>query len=186
MDTLLFAPGLGSTEVEPYEETFDIFRRKGYEVRFVPITWEGTTAEDWGAQALEACEGLDPNRLVMGGYSMGAYAMFLAAAKRPPAKLLLLSLSPYFAEDLPFLKKASIQFMGPRRMEAFSQIRFEELAPSVTSETTLVVGSEETPELTNRVRQANQSIRRSRLIKAEGVGHDLGHPAYQNALNSVL
>lgn len=186
MDTLLFAPGLGSTEADAYEKTFSIFRQKGYEVRFVPIEWEDTVPEDWEAQALAACEGLHPAHLTMAGFSMGAYTMLLAAVKRPPARLLLLSLSPYFAEDLPYLKERSVRFMGPRRMEAFSEVRFEKIAPRIISDTTLVVGSEETPELTNRVRQAHRQIRRSRVITVEGVQHDMGHPAYQRALTNTL
>ena len=186
MDTILFVPGFRSTDAGAYEETFDVFRAKGYAVHFVPINWRATSIKHWSEEVAEAYAGCDPEHTTLAGFSLGAYSALVVAAKRPPAQLLLLSLSPYFAEDVPYLKERSIKYMKPRRMNAFRQIRFEELAPRVTSKTTLVVGSEETPELRNRVRQAHRQIQRSRLVTVEGVRHDMGHAAYQKALTNVL
>lgn len=182
----MFVPGFRSTDVRAYDETFDAFRAKGYKVQFVPINWRATSINHWAKEVSEAYADHDPEHTMLAGFSLGAYSALVAAANRPPARLLLLSLSPYFAEDIPHLGEKSIKYMRPRRMKAFSQIRFEEVAQRITSETTLIVGSKETPELTNRVRQAHRHIQRSRLITVEGVPHDMGHPAYQNALTSAL
>jgi len=186
VDTILFVPGFRSTDVSAYEETFAIFRAKGYEVRFVPINWRATSIKHWAAEVSEAYADYEPGHTLLAGFSLGAYSALVAAADRPPARLLLLSLSPYFAEDIPYLGEKSITYMRPRRMKAFSQTRFEEIAPRITSNTTLFVGSEETPELQNRARQAHRQIRRSRLVTVTGVRHDMGHPAYQSALSDEL
>lgn len=186
VDTILFAPGFRSTDIKAYDETFAAFRAKGYETRFVPINWRATSVKHWTKEVLEAYAHYDPERTTLAGFSLGAYSVLMAAAKRPPAQLLLLSLSPYFAEDIPHLSERSIKYMGPRRMKAFGEIRFEDVAPKITSQTTLIVGSEETPELTNRVRQAHRAIRLSRLVTAQDARHQLDHASYQSALTSAL
>jgi hypothetical protein len=182
MKTVLLLPGNHETlENTPYTNLIKAIEKAGYQTKFISIKWMRTTIKDWVAQLEEEYLKHDPKYTILAGFSFGSMIVFLEAAKRHPSELWLFSLSPYFAEDLPLLKDRWKQGIGKKRLNAFEALKFNELVKNISCKTLLFAGDEEIkryPELAYRFEDAHSKIPGSKLIIAEGVGHDVSHPNY--------
>jgi pimeloyl-ACP methyl ester carboxylesterase len=184
--TVLVVPGFKDHERD-YKEVLAEYRKKGYFVRFIPIDWNETTLDHWYRQALAVYVEYDPREVILVGHSFGAIVALLLAAYRNPWRLHLLSLSGRFAEDIPYMKPGKAEFLGPEIMEAFARYRFEDVIPRITCKTILFIGGEEyqeSPDMAFRVHETHHrlGIQRSRIVKADGAGHDPTHHAYLEAI----
>jgi pimeloyl-ACP methyl ester carboxylesterase len=163
--------------------------KAGYQVKFIPINWTRTTIKEWTAQLEEEYLKHDPKNTVLAGFSFGSMTVFLEAAKRPPSELWLFSLSPYFAEDLPLLKARWKKGIGKRRLNAFESLKFNELVKNISCKTLIFAGDEEIkryPDLAYRFEDAHTKIPGSKLIVAEGAGHEVTHPNYIKAITENI
>lgn len=182
MKTVLLVPGFhDSLDTHDYKSVLRAIEAKGYKAVFVPIRWKRTTIDDWLKELEVVYDKYNPKDTILAGFSYGSMTAFLAATKRVPAELWLFSLSPYFSDDLPKLKKSWKNKIGHRRVTAFSKLDFRQLAKAITCPTILIIGSieiERYPLLANRAHIANQYISSSRYFVAEGAGHDVAHKKY--------
>jgi esterase/lipase len=182
MKTVLLVPGnKQGMETHPYQNLVKGIEGAGYKVIFIPMRWRHTTQKDWLIQLEEEYDKLDPRNTVLAGFSFGSITVFIEAAKRPPSELWLFSLSPYFAEDLPLLKNRWKEGIGKKRLKYFTNLSFNELVKNISSKTLLFAGDQEMkkyPDLAYRFEDAHTKIPDSKLIVAEGVGHDVTHPNY--------
>lgn len=77
------------------------------------------------------------------GFSFGAMVAFIASAEINPKLQLLCSLSPYFKEDLPHLKKSWKNYFGKKRMADMKTFSFNEFSRKTQCRTILVAGTKE-------------------------------------------
>jgi pimeloyl-ACP methyl ester carboxylesterase len=190
MKTVLFVPGFQeSLKSRDYCSVIKAIESKGYNVTFVPIQWQRTTIRDWLLELDRVYAACDPKETILAGFSYGAMTAFLAAVKRNPAELWLFSLSPYFSDDIPTLKKSWLNSIGHRRVDAFRELDFDSLVQSIACKTLIVVGEVEAqnwPPMGARSKAAHKAIANSKLITVPGVGHDVAHGHYVAAIQNTL
>jgi pimeloyl-ACP methyl ester carboxylesterase len=190
MKTVLFTPGFGdSVGTRDYNAVMDALESKGYSVKFVSIDWKRTIIDDWVRQLEVEYNKYDTNDVILAGFSYGSMTSFMAATRRNPSELWLFSFSPYFAEDIPYIKKWWANIIGKHRIVAFQKLHFDELAKSIKCPTTIMLGEIEVNQfelLTNRCRAAHKAIKGSRLIVVPKARHDVTNPNYIETIKSVV
>jgi pimeloyl-ACP methyl ester carboxylesterase len=188
MKTVLFVPGYQEDLTSrDYAATIKAIEKRGYSVKFVPIQWTRTTIKDWTKELDEVFSSYDPAQTILAGFSFGAMTAFMSAAKRNPSQLWLFSLSPYFAEDLNSknMKATWLKGIGHRRVHAFSELHFHELAQSIECKTLLFAGQLEIdkwPVIGERVADAHRHLKPNELTIIQGAGHDVANEFYIQAI----
>ncbi len=95
MKTVLFVPDFREDlKTRDYNSLLNMFGRKGYTVKFVPIKWQRTTLTEWVAELEHEYAQLDPANTILAGFSYGAMTALVTASHKLPAELWLFSLSP--------------------------------------------------------------------------------------------
>lgn len=182
MKIVLLVPGFKEgLDSRDYTSVIKAIEGKGYQVEFVPINWLRTTVDDWTRQLNTAYEKYDASNTILAGFSFGAMTVFNVACSRQPSELWLYSLSPYFSEDIKFLKPTWLAYIAKHRKKRFLELKFNILAKNVTCPTKLFIGELEAkkyPSLENRAKDAHARIKGSSLHYATGAGHDISHPSY--------
>jgi pimeloyl-ACP methyl ester carboxylesterase len=182
MKTVLFVPGYKEgLKSRQYDHLLLTIKKRGYRAKFIPINWTRTVIDDWVRELDQEYRKHEPEKTILAGFSFGAMTVFAAAADRNPSELWLCSLSPYFAEDLNRLTKSWLTFVGKRRVQAFSTLRFSKNARLIRCKTFIFVGNLEAikyPLLLTRAKRAHKLISRSKLIYVPDCGHDVTHPNY--------
>lgn len=174
-----------------YTATIKAIEKHGYTVKFIPIKWARTTIEHWTAELDSIYATYNPKDTILAGFSYGSVTAFMSATKRNPSELWLFSLSPYFSEDIKskHMKQTWLKAIGHRRVMAFSQLDFKELAKSITCEVLLFVGQQEIaqfPMIGNRATIAHQLLKHNKLFIIEGVGHDVANEHYIAAIEKAI
>jgi len=190
MKTVLFVPGfMEDLKSRDYATVLKAIQKKGYRTVFVPIRWRYTTPDNWDSELEKVYERYDANDTILAGFSFGAVTAFLAATKRNPSELWLFSLSSYFAEDTPKMKKSWLRLIGKRRAEHFRKLSFNDKATAIDCKTLIFVGENEIlkyPSMGERASAANDKIKCSRLIKVSDTGHDVADIKYIEAIEKHI
>jgi pimeloyl-ACP methyl ester carboxylesterase len=188
--TVLLVPGFqeGLT-THNYRATISAIESKGYKVVFVPISWKRATLDDWVAQLNAVYQKHDPQNTILAGFSYGSMVALTAGSQRLPAELWLFSLSPYFAEDIPLLKREWLRNIGKRRQESFAKLSFDKLAAAITCKTLLFIGETEAkkyPLINRRAEQAHKLLPSSQLIRIPNCDHDVTSKPYVQAIKQTV
>ena len=188
MKTVLFIPGFQeSLDSRNYTALLKAIEAKGYVVKFVPISWSRTTIADWVKEFGKIYKDHDPSQTVLAGFSYGAMTAFVAAAECLPAELWLFSLSPYFAEDMPKLKKWWLSEIGKRRTEEFRKLSIRQLASTISCPTHILYGEKEGWSIIkDRAIEAHGLISRSTLTEVPGAGHDVADLEYIDSITEII
>lgn len=193
MKTVLFTPGFHSEEVyENYKgkPALELIKSLGYNLEFVPIKWQRTTVDDWTKRLREVYAKHKPANTILAGFSLGAITSLVVAAERQPNELWLFSLSPFFAEDLKFQKRAYMErVIGKRREAAFSRLHFDKLASRITCPTLIMAGTEEMkryPGIKRRSEATRGAIKGSRYVVIDGAEHAIASPPYLKAIKQNI
>ena len=190
MKTVLFVPGFQEDLMtRDYKSAIKAIESCGYKVQFVPIKWQRTTITHWVAELEAVYSKLDPANTVLAGFSYGSMTAFMAATKRNPSQLWLFSFSPYFADDIPKLKKSWLNNIGHRRVDAFKNLDFNMLAKQITCPTLIILGeveAEKYPLLDRRAKLAHEKITGSTLVIAPDSDHDVGDPNYVKTIKAAI
>lgn len=190
MKTVLFIPGFKEDlTTRDYKATIKGIESKGYKVKFILIQWDRTTIIDWVKQAEAEYVKLDPKETILAGFSYGSMTAFMVAAKTNPSELWLFSLSPYFSDDIPKLKKSWKNNIGHRRVDTFAQLNFAELAKTIHCPTLIIAGEIENqtyPLLQARSETAHKLIENSRYFVVTGAGHDVADAGYIKAIREAV
>ncbi|MEJ0072874.1 MAG: alpha/beta hydrolase [Candidatus Saccharibacteria bacterium] len=187
MKTALFVPGSGEgLQSRDYATVLKAIESKGYKVKFVPITWPRTTLDKWVAELMAVYDTYDAEDTILAGFSWGAMTAFVAATMRTPSELWLFSLSPYFAEDLPRLKRSWLRQNGHRRVSAFHDVSFNKLAPKIACPVKLFAGENESETIMHRLDEASKRLKEASRTYAKGAGHEIDHPGYILAIKGNI
>ena len=192
MKTVLLVPGYQEDLTSrDYSAIIKAIKKRGYIVKFVPIKWTRTTIRDWTKELDEIYSSYDPAQTILAGFSYGAMTAFMSATKCNPSQLWLFSLSPYFDEDLNSknMKATWLKAIGHRRVQAFSELNFHELAKSIKCKTLLFAGQLEInkwPVIGERVADAHRRLKSNELIIIQGAGHDAANEFYIQAIAEAI
>lgn len=192
MKTVLFIPGFKEDlKSRDYASTIQAIKASGYKVQFVPVRWARTTIDDWVQEVELEYSQHNPKETILAGFSFGAMTAFMAATKQNPSELWLLSLSPYFKEDIRHkgMKKSWLNHIGHRRVTAFDKLSFQELAKTVRCKTLIFVGKIELdkwPDMKRRAVNAEKFIDDSKLFIVQDVGHDVSDKRYIEVIKQAI
>lgn len=182
-------PGNGENlKSRDYQAVLNMYKELDYEPEFVPIDWKYTTIDDWVEQVRSKISKKDLVNSLLSGFSFGSVIALTVASQVNPKKLLLFSLSPYFAEDFPKSEK-DMKRIGIRRIENFKKVSFNKLAVQINCPTLIFVGSKEISkykDTDHRADEAKKRIKNSKLVQIKNVGHDVGDPKYIEAIRREL
>mgnify|MGYP001594670819 CR=1 FL=1 len=179
-----------SLKSRDYQAVLNMYKELGYKPKFVQIDWKYKTIDDWVEQVKAEIPKNDLKESILSGFSWGSMIVLTIAANYiNPKKLLLYSLSPYFAEDLPHVKETWLKWAGKRRVVTFKKLYMNELAVRINCPTVIFVGSKEVSkysDMQRRTREAHKRIKGSKVIEIEDVKHDVGDPKYVQAIRKEL
>ena len=185
----LIIPGFSEREDDRYRRIASAFRGIGATPVFVPIVWPRTVITQNVEQFRPVYARYDPATTVVFGYSLGAMVAYMAARERSPAALILASVAPWFAEDVPERSHYHTRVIGSRRLSVYRGITFDDGAHRVTSRTTILVGEREIkqwPIFLTRARAVHAAISGSDLITVPRARHEIGHPKYMRAIERAI
>lgn len=189
MKKIFIIPGFRhSSNQKEYLDVADIFKKKGFEPMIVNIKWKYTVFNQWVEQFWKSFKQEKDDEIVLLGFSYGAMIALVAATKIKPTNLVLCSLSPYFSEDIPKLKRSWLQSIGKKRVNDFSDLNFEEISKQVKCKTYLLIGEKESkkyPGLELRVLEAHKEIK-SKLIRMTNVDHNIGQKEYLETIDKLF
>lgn len=184
-------PGSGEgLKDRDYQAVLNTYKELGYEPKFVPIDWKYKVFDDYIEQVKAKIPKADLEKSLLSGFSWGAMVALITAAQYAnPKKLALYSLSPYFAEDLPKVKKTWLQWAGKRRVENLKEYSMNSLVKQIKCPTVILVGSKEVSkysDMRKRTKEAHKRIKNNQLVEIEGVNHDVGDPLYVKSIREAL
>jgi pimeloyl-ACP methyl ester carboxylesterase len=184
--TLFIIPGFKEKiSLKQYRALQKLFVTKGFEVKMVPIAWNRSVMTDWIAQFSDFFRSNRGKKNVVLGFSYGAMIALMTAKETKPDQLILCSLSPYFAEDLPKIPDRWKRFIGKRRTEDFGRYSMKGVVKGVSSKVKVFIGSAEQKQfrqLAARCTLAAKALGTS-VIVVEGVKHDIGDARYLDAID---
>lgn len=190
MKTVLFVPGFREDiNSRDYNSTINAIESRGYKVVFVPINWTRSTLIDWVQELNNVYGNYDPKETILAGFSYGAMTAFMTATERNPSELWLFSLSPYFSDDMPKMRKSWLNSIGHRRADVFRALDFNLLAKNINCKTLLFVGEKEVkkyPLLGTRASAAHEQISRSTLTVVANTGHDVANKQYVESIKDMI
>ncbi len=172
-----------------YAAVLKAMQKKGYRTVFVPIKWKYTTPENWVSELEKVYKRYGADETILAGFSFGAVTAFLVAAKRNPSELWLFSLSSYFAEDTPSMKKSWFRAIGKRRAEYFRKLSFNDKVAAINCKTLIFIGENEIskyPSMGKRASIANDKITNSRLFEVSDTGHDVADKMYVDVIRKHI
>lgn len=187
---LFFIPGFPhSLSDNQYQWLFASASSWGYNFFPCPIVWKYRTLTQWCEQFALFYEHHPHSHATVLGFSYGAMIALATALKLSPERLVLCSLSPFFAEDLATLPQSWIRSIGKKRVADFSLYHARGIASGVPYPTDVLYGSVEAaqyPQLKKRCSDVSALIPTCSLRVIDGANHALDNGAYQQALSAIL
>jgi pimeloyl-ACP methyl ester carboxylesterase len=165
----------------PYRRIMRAFRTIGIQPIGIRIHWKRAVMSQYVKQFIEQTQ--PGQRSYILGFSYGAMIALIATARRlRPERLVLCSLSPYFAELLTADTRALERSLGKRRAEDFAKIRFKQIVAHVKAPTDILVGAEESRSTINLAHKTRRALPSSRLLVVKNAIHDLNDKNYLEAV----
>ncbi len=168
-----------------YQKIMKFFRSRNITPIPINISWKRRTMSHYTQEFLKQYQGRNGEVYVF-GFSFGAMIALITSPIIKPKLLILCSLSPYFKEDLAYIKKAWKRGIGKRRFEDFRKYSFNTLSKKVKSKMILIRGGEEVSQVKRRVKDAHKKLRGSKLILIKGAKHNLAQEEYREALQKII
>jgi len=170
-----------------YKKIAMLFKSAGIIPIPVWINWKGRkTMTDYINQFYERynIENRKDDEVYLLGFSFGAFISFVSAVTLKPKTVILCSLSPYFSEDIKYLKKS--WKMGKNKMSDFKNYKFSKLVKSFHSNVFILVGSKEGSIVLKRARTAHKTTKNSKLIIIDKAKHNIRQKEYFYAVKLVI
>ena len=181
-------PGWGeSATSKSYKQIAKYFRQKGIKPIPIEIKWKRTTLSDNIEQFLKQFRNYKAERTYVLGFSLGAMIAFISSQQTKPQVQILCSLSPYFKEDLPYLKEWWRIGVGKRRLNDMKKHSFDKISREIKSETILLFGSKEVKQVYRRNRLAFEKLHcKKKLIVIQDAKHNIRQKEYLTALKNII
>lgn len=169
-----------------YQKLINAFESKNFKVVPISITWKYRVMTDNINEFFDQLIHKENDYVWIFWFSFGAMIAFISAVSLNPQILYLCSLSPYFREDLKFLKKSWKKQIGEKRIEDLNNYLFQNLVGKIKCKTIFLVWEKEPIELIKRVNIAYKNIKNSELHLIENARHDISQKEYLNKINQLI
>jgi hypothetical protein len=176
-----------------YGELRNAIRAKGYEVVAVDINWKYHTMSKFVKEFKETYRQKASRNNIIIGNSFGAMVAMITAPELKPDKIILCSLSPFFAEDIPRFKPGKLEkWFGTRRVKDFSTISAKEVAQKINKtnvKSVLFYGEQEKKiykKLVDRVIDTSKDLKGSKLKEILNAPHSFDGTTYIAAIVNIL
>ena len=173
------------TNMEGYQRVMKFFKTHNVIPIPVKISWKYKTMSDYVNQFMDQYKETQ-DEVYLFGFSYGAMIALISAIKIRPRKLFLCSLSPFFKEDLKYLKKSWKKLYGKKRLDDFKNFSFNDITKQLKCEVVLFAGSKEYLDVIRRVNDASRKLKNSKLIIAKGARHDILQDEYSQSLKQYI
>lgn len=120
------------------------------------------------------------------GFSFGAMIAYLSSINLSTQATILCSLSPYFAEDIPYLRPWWNLAVGKRRIAVFQETLFSKLAAQNNGNYYLLVGEKEVTQCHARYQDALKRLMNVQGTIVPGAGHDISAQNYLDSLSDLF
>lgn len=185
--TVYIIPGFTeSTNLKSYQQIIKLFRSKNFKVIPIKISWKNKVMSDYIKEFQKQIQSDKDEKIYLFGFSFGAMIALISAVKIKPKMIFLCSLSPYFREDLPLIKKSWKNIFGKKRIEDFQNFPFNKIAKNIKSKTILLVGEKEVDLIKKRIKKAEQKIKNSKLFIIAGAKHDISQKIYLDKIKEII
>ncbi|MBI5123053.1 hypothetical protein HZA75_04310 [Candidatus Roizmanbacteria bacterium] len=188
--TVFILPGYRQTpKQKAYQAIAAILKNEGYDPILVTVPWKESTISENTELFLQKFKKIQRKKKYILGFSFGAMIAFLAATKVDVEGLILCSLSPYFKEDLPKVKKNLLSPIQKERYEDFSSLHCATLAKQIKAKQVLMVyGSKEARPLKKRVTTAFTQIAKKQkyLLPVKHVDHTINDKRYLSTIHQIV
>lgn len=170
-----------------YDKVNEFFLNKGFKIIKIKISWKYKTMSDYVEEFIKQFNQHNiEDEIYLLGFSFWAIISFIASTQFQIKAQLLCSLSPYFKEDLPFIRKAWKDYFWTRRVNNFNWISFNKLSKNIKCKTYIFYWTNEWPEVEKRAKDANKRILNNTLIRIEWAKHDLWQDVYYNEIKKII
>ena len=173
-------------KLKGYQKAIKFFKSRNFKVIPIKISWKYKVMSDYVDEFFCQLSHKKNDDVYLFGFSFGAMIAFISAVKLKPKMLFLCSLSPYFKEDLKFLKKSWENRVGKRRIDDLKNFSFQDLVKDIDCKTFLIIGGKEQKELHRRANDAHKKIKDSELFIASDVKHEISQKEYINKLHEII
>ena len=174
-----------SNKQAPYKKIAGYFNSVGIEPIPIDISWKYKTLSDYIEQFFKVYKKNDKSEVYLLGFSYGAMVSFVASTKIKPKMQIICSLSPWFKEYLPYMRRY-YEMQGKRRVEDHKNYSLEEISKKITSKTIILVGDKEIKECIRIAKDANKRIKNSELIMIKNGKHMITQKEYQDTLERLI
>ena len=172
-----------------YQKVMEAFRQNGFDTIPIKVSWQGKVMGDYVEEFMHQVRHNSSDEVYLFGFSFGAIIAMISSIKLQPKTQILCSLSPYFKEDLKYLKKSWKKRVGKKRINDLKQFSFDNFARKINCKTILVAGTNECkkyPLLKRRVIDAHKKIRGSELFLVKNAEHNISQKIYLTKLKEII
>ena len=182
---LYIIPGFGETmKDKPYKEIQKNAKDKGYEVIPIDLSWNRHTMSDWIREAREKVLKYGDNNSFVLGFSFGAFMAIELSKEFSFRKVFVCSLSPYYSEDLKFIPKVAINWLGKKRVADFKKYKFP---TNIKTKVVFMVGDSEWKFAQKRISERFKKWKGVKSFKIiNDSKHDIGSLKYLEELKKEL
>jgi pimeloyl-ACP methyl ester carboxylesterase len=170
-------------------EITKMLEKAGYSVIKVSIDWNYHVMSDYVGQfTKQYLEKKGDQNLVL-GFSFGAMIAVISALELQPNRLILCSLSPFFAEDMKTIPIGWKRTIGKHRTKDFSRLSLKKICKKIEAKTSILVGEKEVkqyPQMLKTAIRANNLLSNSKMLKIPNGKHNIGQLDYLQAINEVI
>lgn len=169
-----------------YKKIAKFFEQQGIRAQDIEIHWKLPLPRDFNEytkEFLTKAKKYKADEIYVLGFSFGAVIALLSAAKLKPKAIVLCSLSPYFQEDWPNLKKSWLRWWHKNYKNTFV---FQSIVRNSKTKVHLLVGSKEDKSCIIRAKDAHKALRNSSLKVVKNAEHKLQQAPYLQAVRHVI
>lgn len=188
--TIFIIPGYRhKTTNKAYKEIAKILKKEGHSPILIKIPWRKTTISENTEYFLKKYRKTNTRKNYVLGFSFGAMIAFLASTKVNVSGLILCSLSPYFQEDLPKMKRRLLSPLVTKRYQDFTGLHCATLARKIRAKQIhLLYGTKEDKSLKKRIFDTYRQIPSAQkyLVSVKKTEHDLASRRYLDKIYQVV
>lgn len=178
-------PGMGESAISKrYKEMRKFSAKKGFEVVPIKVVWEKSMIiDDFIKQVLVQLPKTTKKDYIL-GFSMGAYITAIISKKKKFKGILFCDTSPYFKEYLKILEPKNKKYLGERLWNNLKKYSFPK---NVSTPAWFLLGLKGDSMYTDIMNKFPGLWRgQSKTILLKGVGHDIAHKKYINAIKNII
>ncbi len=170
-----------------YKPVTKLLQKQWYIVIPVQIDWKYKTMKEYVEQCIDFYykTGADWD-VHLFGFSYWAMIAIIVSSFLNIEAQFLCSLSPYFAEDLPYIPRYWKKYIWNKRVHYFKSLSFKQLAKNNNTKTYIFYWEKEHPTVEKRADNAWILLKNSKIIKIPDAVHDIWSTEYIKGLSDFF